>query len=457
VGKPLTDGDHFGQTIVNDFGRPEEQGFNNVSGMSGWAAYGPLTVYARGEYQHSPSAPALPLAAREAVSQADFSRSGLLTPFPLPPDTPTPAFNEGRFLDAYVALNLSDWQLSYGNQSLWWGPSQGGSLMFSDNAQPVRMFRVNRVTPFTLPSFLGALGPMRVEAFIGQYSGYQFLNTPTGLVGQYGQSLNPQPIVHGERISFKPTTNLEIGLSRTTDYGGPGYPLTLHTFLRSVFSTSNTFAGNPNKPGARRSGMDFSYRIPRLRNGMTFYAEGLAEHNEITPILGPDVAAWLAGIYIPRLPRIPKMDLRLEGGYTDPPYSGTDVAYGAFYWDGAWLTGFQNAGHLMGSWMGRQGQGAQAWTTYWFSPRNKLQFGFRHQKVSTQFIPNGGNLTDASVRVELWPRSSFSFSASVQYETWNFPVIASTGQANVTASVQFTFWPKGFSRKVSSQAAADQP
>ena len=457
VGKPLTDGDHFGQTIVNDFGRPEEQGFNNVSGMSGWASYGPLTVYARGEYQHSPSAPALPLAAREAVSQADFSRSGLLTPFPLPPDTPTPAFNEGRFLDAYVALNLSDWQLSYGNQSLWWGPSQGGSLMFSDNAQPVRMFRVNRVTPFTLPSFLGALGPMRVEAFIGQYSGYQFLNTPTGLVGQYGQSLNPQPIVHGERISFKPTTNLEIGLSRTTDYGGPGYPLTLHTFLRSVFSTSNTFAGNPNKPGARRSGMDFSYRIPRLRNGMTFYAEGLAEHNEITPILGPDVAAWLAGIYIPRLPRIPKMDLRLEGGYTDPPYSGTDVAYGAFYWDGAWLTGFQNAGHLMGSWMGRQGQGAQAWTTYWFSPRNKLQFGFRHQKVSTQFIPNGGNLADASVRAEFWPRSSFSFSASVQYETWNFPVIASTRQSNVTSSVQFTFWPKGFSRKVSSQAAADQP
>ena len=48
---------------------------------------------------------------------------------------------------------------------------------------------------------------------------------PSGLIGQYGQSLNPQPIVHGERISFKPTSNLEIGLSRTTDYGGPGYPI----------------------------------------------------------------------------------------------------------------------------------------------------------------------------------------------------------------------------------------
>jgi len=452
VGKPLTDGDHFGQTIVNDYGRPEQQGFNNVSGLSGWATYGPFAVYAHGEYRHSPSAPALPLTARNAISQADFSRiSSLPTPFPVPPDTPTAAFNQGRFLDTYVALNLSDWQLSYGNQSLWWGPSQGGPMMFSDNAAPIRMFRVNRVTPFTLPSFLGVLGPMRVEAFIGQYSGYEFVFAPSGLVGQYGQSLNPQPIVHGQRISFKPTSNLEIGLSRTTDYGGPGYPLTLHTFLRSVFSTSNTLAGNPNKPGARRSGVDFSYRIPGLRNGMTFYAEGLAEHNEISPIIGPDVAAWLAGIYIPRLPKIPKLDLRLEGGYTDPPYSGTDVAFGAFYWDAAWITGFQNAGHLMGSWMGRQGQGAQAWTTYWFSPRNKLQFGFRHQKVSTQFIPHGGALADANVRAEFWPRSSFSLSASVQYETWNFPVIATTRQSNVTSAVQLSFWPKGLSRKNSGQ------
>jgi hypothetical protein len=450
VGKPLTDGDHFGQTIVNDYGRPEEQGYNNISGLSGWASYGPLTVYVRGEYQHSPSAPALPLTAREAVSQADFSRSGVPSPFPLPPDTPTSAFNQGRFLDTYVALNLSDWQLSYGNQSLWWGPSQGGPMMFSDNAQPLRMFRVNRVTPFTLPSFLGLLGPMRLEAFIGQYSGYEFLNAPSGLVGQYDQSLNPQPIIHGERISFKPTSNLEIGLSRTTDYGGPGYPLTLHSFLRSVFSTGNTYAGNPNKPGSRRSGMDFSYRIPGLRNGMTFYAEGLAEHDEITPLLGPDVAAWLAGIYIPRLPKIPKLDFRVEGGYTDPPNSLGDVAFGAFYWDGTWITGFQNAGHLMGSWMGRQGQGAQAWTTYWFSPRNKLQFGFRHQKVSREFIPNGGTLADANVRAEFWPRSSFSLSASVQYEMWNFPVIAPTRQSNVTSSVQLSFWPKGLSRKAST-------
>jgi hypothetical protein len=108
----------------------------------------------------------------------------------------------------------------------------------------------------------------------------------------------------------------------------------------------------------------------------------------------------------------------------------------------------------MGSWMGRQGQGAQAWTTYWFTPRNKLQFGFRHQEDSNQLIkvkgtPGGGNLCDANVRAEFWPSSTFSLSAWVQYETWNFPVIASTRQSNVTSAVQLSFWPRALWRRSS--------
>ncbi len=447
AGKPLVDGYHFGQTITNDFGRPEEQGFNNVSGLSGWTADGPFAVYIRSEYQHSPSAPALPLAAREAISQADFALSTAPPPvggYPVPPDTLTPSTDRGRLLDAYVAMNISDWQLSYGKQSLWWGPSEGGGMMLSDAADPLTMFRINRVTPI----HLGWLGEIRTEYFVGQYSGYQFMYTPSGLIGQYGQFLHPQPIVHGERFSWKPTRNFEFGLSRTTDYGGPGYPLTSHTFLRSLFSTNITAPGAANKPGARRSGLDFSYRFPRLK-GLTFYADGFTQHDNFSPIGGPDVAAWLGGIYFPRIPKLPKMDFRVEGVETDPPIGG-NVGHGFFYYDQTWITGFQNAGHLMGNWVGREGQGVQAWTTYWFTPRNKLQFEFRHLKVSHEFIPNGGTESDASVRGDFWVRSSFSLSAVAQYEAWTFPVIAMGRQSNVTSSVQLTFWPKRLSRKSSS-------
>ena len=446
VGKPLTDGFHFGQTIVNDFGRPEEQGFNNVTGLAGWAADGPFAIYIRSEFQHSPSAPPLPLSARDAITTEDFSHSIVPPPWPVPPDTPTPMIDRGRFLDSYVAMNLSDWQFSYGKQSLWWGPGDGGGMMLSDNAEPLTMFRINRVTPFKLPSIFGFLGPMRVEFFIGQYSGYELMFTPQGLVGGYGQSLHPQPIVHGERFSFKPTAHFEFGLSRTTDYGGPGYPLTWHTFLRSVFSTDNTIPGAVNKPGSRRSGADFSFQI---KNALTFYADAFTEHDTISPIIGPDVASWLGGIYIPRLPRLPKMDLRLEGIETDPPIGG-NVGSGFFYYNPTWLSGFTNAGNLMGSWVGREGQGVQGWTSYWLSPRNKLTFEFRHLKVSHEFVPEGGTLADAGVHADFWVHSSFSLSAAVQYEAWTFPAITPGRQSNVASSIQLTFWPRGFSRKGSA-------
>jgi Capsule assembly protein Wzi/PAP2 superfamily len=443
AGKPLTDGYHFAQTIFNDYGRPDQQGFNNVSGVSGWAEAGPFGGYIRVEYQHAGTGDNLPLAARQAMAQQDF---GPDVPLGVNPDnfvsatTATPTLNQAHLLDAYVAMTLSDWQMSYGKQSLWWGPGRGGSMMFTNNADPINMFRVNRVTPFRLPSFLGWLGPMRMEFFVGQLSGYQFVLNASGVIGQWGQSLHPQPIIHGERLSFKPTENLEFGFSRTTDYGGPGYPLTPHSFLRSVFSTTNAPAGSPNKPGDRRSGMDVSYRIPGFRNRLTFYCDGFVE-DEYSPLVLPDADAWSAGLYFPRFPKVPKLDFRVEGVYTDPPGKGGKRP-GYFYYDSTWLTGYQNAGDLLGSWIGRGGQGAQAWSTYWLTPKNKIEFSFRHQKISNEFVPGGGTLVDAGVRADFWLRSIFSVSASVQYEAWTFPVIASNRHNNVTSMVQLAMWPK---------------
>src|SRR6266571_5321373 len=86
---PLSDGYHFGQTILNDYGRPFAEGVNNVTGFSGWASEGRLVVYVRGEYQHAPSSPALPLTAREFI--ANNSEAPL--PLPLPPPVPTSLVN----------------------------------------------------------------------------------------------------------------------------------------------------------------------------------------------------------------------------------------------------------------------------------------------------------------------------------------------------------------------------
>ena len=432
----LTDGYTFGQTLINDFGRPYARGFNSVAGFSAWTTAGHWVGYVRAEYQQSPSAPALSESARLTIAAVD--------PFPGPPPaTPTPSIHQVQLLDAYVGLNFNNYQITFGQQSLSWGPGNGGSLMLTNNAPPIRMFHINRITPLELPRFLRWLGPMRTEFFFGQLTGQEFMLTPSGPVGQYGQSLNPQPFIHGQLISFKPTPNFEFAFYRTTILGGPGYPLTFHSLISSLFTTGNSLEGSPDKPGNRTSGLDFSYRLPGLRNWLTLYGDGYTD-DEFSPIAYVDVSAWHAGLYLSHFPRVSKLDLRAEGVYTDIP-GGTAAntkGPGSFYQNGTWRSGYTNNGALIGSWVGRGGQGAQAWTNYWFSPRNRLQFYFRHQKVSQWFIPGGGSLTDAGVRSDYSLRSNLSLTVSVQHERWLFPAIQPNEAHNVSASIGILFEPQ---------------
>jgi membrane-associated phospholipid phosphatase len=429
-GKPLTDGNYFGQTITNDFGRPYQEGFNSVEGFSAWGTAGHLAGYVRAEYQHSPYAPAESLRARQFTASVD----GLPG---VPPATPFYSLNRVQLLDAYVGLTFDNWQFSYGKQSLSWSPIQSGPLMFSDNAEPINMFRINRVSPVKLPSFLGWLGPIRIEMFLGQLTGHEFVrDDAAGLVGQFGLPLGRQPFLHGEKFSFKPTPNFEFSVNETTVFAGGPTPLNSHNLLKSYSGFAVKNAGDITDP---RSGVDFTYRVPGLRKWLTFYGDAFTE-DEISPLNYPRKAAVQGGLYMPRIPGIPKLDLRLEGGTTAP--ADFPNCAGCFYVNDRYPVGsYVNNGKLIGSPLGRGGQGERAWATYWLSSRNKIQLQYRHQKVDGDYLPQGGTINDGGVNVEFQLKSQVTVSGLVQYEKWTFPILATGSQSNVTASVQFTYWP----------------
>jgi hypothetical protein len=439
-GTPLTDGNHFGQTIINDFGRPYQEGFNSVDGFSAWTTSGRWVGYVSAEYQHSPSAPAQPDGARQFIASVDNIPG-------VPPAAPFSTVNRVRLLDAYVGMNFENWQVSFGKQSLWWGPIEGGPLMFSDNAEPVNMFRITSVSPFKLPGFLAWLGPIRTEWFLGQFSGHEFVfRTDTGIVGQFGHPIGRQPFLQGQKFSMKPTANFEFSVSTTAVFSGGPTPLTWHYFLYSYSlgngSSSTSQQGSTSDPGDRRSGVDFSYKVPGMRNWLTFYGDAFTE-DEFSPLGYPRKSAIRGGIYMPRIPGIPKLDLRLEGGSTVPPdFPG---CFGCFYVNNRYPDGsYTNQGNLVGSWLGRAGQGEQAWTTYWLTSRNKIQLNYRHQKVSGQYLPRGGTVNDGGVRADFWLGTAVTFSGSVQYEKWNYPVLDPLPRSNVSTSIQLTYWPRSW-------------
>jgi hypothetical protein len=424
-GPPVTDGYHFAQTLTNDFGRPYGRGTNWYSGLAVRASAGPLAFYVRAEYQRSTPVPQPPADARSAIAR--------LEDVPEAPAGPPSAVSRARILDAYVSLNIHNNQVSFGNQSLWWGPGEGGPLLFSDNAPPITMLRYDRISPMKLPSILGLLGPVRTEFFIGRLTGQQFVRIPSGAVGKGGVSLSDQPFIQGQKVTVKPSPNLEIGITRTAIFGGPGFPVTLTSFGRSLFSAGNS--GTRNDPGDRRAGFDATYRVPKLRDWLVIYTDVFTD-DELFPLAYPTHSAWSPGIYLPKIPKFHKLDFRAEGALT--PSRG--LFPGFYYFNVHYRSGYTNDRQLLGSWIGRQGSGLQLWTTYWFSARNRMQLTYRNMWVDHDFL-RGGALKDIGGRAEFSLNSQLSLNASLQWERWSFPILSRTSQSNVVASLQLSYQP----------------
>ena len=234
----------------------------------------------------------------------------------------------------------------------------------------------------------------------------------------------------------------------TAQFGGPGLPVTWHNFARTFFVHKASLAGNP---GKRLSAFDLNYRIPGLRNWVSVYCDSLVI-DEYSPI-GSSHPSINPGIYFPRLPKLPNLELRLEGVTTDlniPNHFGA----GSVYRDGRFRSGYTNGGNLLGSWVGRMGRGEQLWAKYSFTPRNTVQFGFRHNNVDKGFI-GGGHFTDWSLATDLWLDHDLSLAAKIQYEPWQFPVLSPGPRSNVMTSVGLTFTPRWGRRLSTAMKSSD--
>jgi hypothetical protein len=450
-GTSLRDSFHLGSTIVNDYGRPYENGFNSYSGASGYATAGRFTLYLRGEFQGAPSATGYSAALYQQLSAIDVTTNpvtGLAfanqSTIPL---GPIGAATQGRFLEAYVSAQVLNHVVSFGKQDEWMGPAQGGSMAYSNNADNIYALHINRVEPLYVPFLSRLTGPFRYEFLVGELRGHTLMPNPlyaSNPVTQPNVTSPGNPWVHVEKVSFRPTENLEFGFERTAIWAGEGHsPVTLHSFLKSFFSTSSPTDGSKNgrdDPGARFGAFDFSYRLPFVRNWLTIYADGEV-HDDVSPIDAPRRASWRPGIYLSHVPSIPKLDLRVEAVSTDPPITNS---YGGkfMYYEYIEKQGYTNQGQIFGDWIGREGKGGQAWLTYHLSGNEWIQVGARNQKVAKDFIPRGTTLNDIDFQVAKRLPHDFEIDGNFKFEHWKAPIYI-PGQQTVTATtIQLTWHPQ---------------
>jgi membrane-associated phospholipid phosphatase len=427
-GKPLTDGYHFAQTLTNNFGRPYAQGFNSVSGFTAHAVAGPLAFALQGEYQHAPAIAPYSSPVQQAIAVADAT-----TAYP----AGRPGVDRFDLLAGTVGFQFHNFEVTAGKQSFWWSVADSDSLLLSNNAEPIVAIKLDNVSPYHFPLLSKIFGDARSEYFLGRLDGHTIENDIDHLIGP--TNIQPQPFLQGLKLSFKPTQNLEFGAGFTAMFGGPGSPFTLKNFLRTFYSHTSNPATNP---GKRIASFDFSYRIPGLRNWLTIYRDSLAV-DEYTPLTSTRPSLNM-GLYMPKLPKLHKVDFRAE--VIGTPHTH-EFPPGFVYWDfRRYRQGYTNDGNLLASWMGRAGRGGQGWMTYWLSPRSTLQFSYRYEKVDRDFL-EGGHLDDFTVKPTFFLTHDLGLTGVLQFEHWYFPLLAATGQSNTTAEVQLTFIPHLHARK----------
>lgn len=443
-GTPLRDSYHLGSTIINDYGRPIANGFSNFSGVSGHASAGRFAIYARAEFHGAPSATGYSSALGAQLAALDGTTNYFSTNcwqsntgcIALPPSQQTTipvgaigSVSNVRLLEAYVSYQYWNHVISFGKEDEWQGPGVGGAMSYSNNAQNIYAFHINRIEPLTVPLLSRLTGPFRYEFIVGPLRGHSY---PI------------DPWVHIEKVSMRPTKNFEVGFERTAIWGGEGHtPITIKSFLRSFFSFASPSASDKigtRDPGARFGAFDFSYRLPFVRNWLTIYSDSEV-HDDVSPADAPRRASWRPGIYLSHVPGLPKMDFRMEGISTDPPVRNSNGG-GFMYYETVQRQGYTNQGQLFGDWIGREDKGGQAWLTYHLSGDEWIQLSMRTQKAAKDFIPGGTTLNDVNFQVVKRIGRDFQVDGKFQFEHWKAPIYLPGEQTVTSTTIQLTWFPE---------------
>lgn len=237
-----------------------------------------------------------------------------------------------RLDGSYLGWASNGWSYSLGSFERWWGPGYEGSLILSNNARPVPAFSIQRThaKPFK-SKWLSWLGPWQFQIFAGQMESDRFV---------------PNTKLFGARLNFKPTSNLEIGLSRTAQWGGEDRPEDFKTFKRMVLGQDNSGEGSitkENQPGNQLAGFDLRWK-PASELPFALYLQRIGEDQSG---IYPTANMYLLGME--NWGDIFDSDYRLHLEFSDThSYRGSSKGYNTSYEHAIYQDGYRYFDRSMG-------------------------------------------------------------------------------------------------------------
>jgi len=176
-----------------------------------------------------------------------------------------------RYDGSYLATFVGNWVISVGMQDKWWGNGWDSNLSLTNNARPIPALSFTRkaAEPFVIP-FTEYGVPWTVTSFMGVMDDNRVIK---------------DTLLWGFRLNFKPTQNLEIGITRLAQWGGEGRPQNGSTFWNVLIGKDNCGAGGLDcslgqEPGNQQAGYDIRYTASILNNPFSIYGQYYAEDGD---------------------------------------------------------------------------------------------------------------------------------------------------------------------------------
>ncbi|MBB3048801.1 hypothetical protein FHR99_003075 [Litorivivens lipolytica] len=166
---------------------------------------------------------------------------------------------------SYLTGLLGNWAFTVGAIDRWWGPGWESGLILSNSARPVPGISLQRNSsePFEW-DWLRWIGPWQFTAFAGKLESDRVI---------------PDAKLLGARFSFRPLRWLELGLSRTAQWGGGDRPQDFSSFKDLLLGKDNRGSSGiseENEPGNQLGGLDFRVSI-NTAIPIGFYGEFIGE------------------------------------------------------------------------------------------------------------------------------------------------------------------------------------
>lgn len=272
---------------------------------------------------------------------AGFSASAGLfgfTAFELNPEYRAGSDSGFELVRAYGKADLGPIEILAGREAMWWGPGHHGSLLLTNNSEPLEMVKASTGRPALLPWVFRKLGPFSPTVFLARLEEERDF---------------PRANLLGMRLDFRPRPSFRFALSRVIMFGGEGRrSLGASDWVKVFFASDSAEHTSSPIDGNQLISVDASYilagRNNRLPwNGLKLYAEVGAEDSSGNRT--PTVRGYLFGFYIDEPMGARDFDFRAEYAYNA---HGDRSAFAQWYRHHIYASGYTYKGRVIGHHMG---------------------------------------------------------------------------------------------------------